>query len=120
MEQGRAEKRHDPPTIDRMKLSKIAFPLLVLVALLASCVGRRNINYLEDPALSNTAKLFPNKKFEYRIQVNDVLSIRVLGLNDETARFFNVEGPNGTMAVSDAGLSALDECRKRRDGCLAC
>lgn len=78
------------------------FALLVLVAL-ASCVGRRNLNYLDDPALSNTAKLFPNKRFEYRIQVNDVLSIRVLGLDDATSRLFNVENGSG-MGVTDAAL----------------
>lgn len=79
--------------------------LLALTALacLTGCVGRRNINYLEDTALSYTAKLFPNKKFEYRIQVNDVLSIRVLGLDDATSRFFNVEN-NGFAAMSDAAL----------------
>ena len=87
-----------------MKLLKIAFSILILAALLASCVGRRNLNYLEDPALSNTAKLFPNKKFEYRIQLNDVLSIRVMGLDDATARFFNVEGTGSTIAVNEASL----------------
>lgn len=84
---------------------KTMFRLLALLTVisLTGCVGRRNINYLEDPALSYTAKLFPNRKFEYRIQVNDVLSIRVLGLDDATARFFNVEA-NGMAALSDAAL----------------
>ena len=41
-------------------------------------MGKRNINYLEDASLSKgSSKLFENRKFEYRIQVNDVLSIRV-------------------------------------------
>lgn len=85
-----------------MKLSRALFALLI-PGLLASCVGRKTLNYLEDPALSNTAKLFPNTKFEYRIQVNDVLSIRVLGLDDATSRFFNVEA-GGNVALSDASL----------------
>lgn len=73
--------------------------------LLAGCVGRRNINYLEDPGLSEGAsKLFENRKFEYRIQVNDVLSIRVLGLDDQTHRFFNVEAQNAMTGMSDAAL----------------
>ena len=86
----------------RMKLTT---PLIALLAMatLASCVGRKNINYLQDPALSNTAKLFPNSRFEYRIQVNDVMSIRVLGLDDATSRLFNIESGNGT-ALSDAAL----------------
>lgn len=76
-----------------------------LAVLLGSCVSRRNINYLNDPSLTpGASKLFENQKFEYRIQVNDVLSIRVLGLDDATHRYFNVEAQNGTGMVSDAGL----------------
>jgi polysaccharide export outer membrane protein len=73
--------------------------------LLVGCVGRRNINYLEDPGLSEGAsKLFENRKFEYRVQVNDVLSIRVLGLDEQTHRYFNVESQNAMMGMSDAAL----------------
>lgn len=86
-----------------MKLTKTLFAL-ALLASLASCVGRRNINYLQDGSLSNTSKLFNNRKFEYRIQVNDVLSIRVLGLDDATARFFNVENTTGGLGLNDATL----------------
>ncbi len=85
-------------------LSPVLFGLAVLaMSALPSCVGRKSINYLEDPALSNTAKLFPNSRFEYRIQVNDVMSIRVLGLDDATSRLFNIESGNGT-ALTDAAL----------------
>ncbi len=86
-----------------MKLSKPLFALSILL-LLASCVGRRSVNYLQDGSLSNTSKLFPNKKFEYRIQVNDVLSIRVLGLDEQNHRNFNVESNNVGMGANDASL----------------
>ena len=86
-----------------MKLTKTVLALFVM-ALLSSCIGKRNINYLHDRSLSTTSKLFPNKKFEYRIQVNDVLSIRVLGLDDANARLFNVETTNGGLALNDASL----------------
>lgn len=73
--------------------------------LLVGCVGRRNINYLDDPGLSQGAsKLFENRKFEYRVQVNDVLSIRVLGLDEQTHRFFNVESQNAMIGMNDAAL----------------
>lgn len=78
--------------------------LLALAVLGASCIGRKDINYLQDRALSNTAKLFENNKFEYRLQVNDVLSIRVLGLDEQTSRFFNVESGAGNVAISEPGL----------------
>jgi polysaccharide export outer membrane protein len=85
------------------------FRALALVSLalllLSGCVGRRNINYLSDPGLTEGAsKLFENRKFEYRVQVNDVLSIRVLGLDEQTHRFFNVESQNAIMGMNDAAL----------------
>lgn len=85
---------------------KLTTPLIALLAMatLASCVGRKSMNYLEDAALSNTAKLFPNQKFEYRIQVNDVLSMRVLGLDDATSRLFNVESGAGSIGLTDAAM----------------
>ncbi|MBS1937054.1 MAG: polysaccharide export protein [Bacteroidetes bacterium] len=86
-----------------MKLTKTLVALIAL-SLLASCVGRRGINYLHDNSLSNTSKLFPNRKFEYRIQVNDVFSIRVLGLDEANSRLFNVESTNTSIALNDAAL----------------
>ena len=86
-----------------MKSTKILFAFIAM-AVLASCVGRRNVNYLQDGSLSNTSKLFANKKFEYRIQVNDVLSIRVLGLDDDNMKNFNVETNNVGMGANDASL----------------
>ena len=78
-------------------------PLVLL--LLTGCIGKRNLNYLDDPSLSaNSSKLFENRKFEYRVQVNDVLSIRVLGLDEQTHRFFNVEGQNAIQGMNDASL----------------
>ena len=77
---------------------------LVVAMLGASCIRVKDINYLQDPALSDAAKLFENKKFEYKLQVNDVLSIRVLGLDEQTSRFFNVESGAGNVAVSEEGL----------------
>ncbi len=82
-----------------------AVPYLLIILLLGSCVGRRNINYLHDPSLSvGASKLFDNRKFEYRIQINDVLSIRVMGLDEETHRYFNIEGQNNFQGFNDAAL----------------
>ena len=74
------------------------------MAIMSSCVTKRNMNYLHDGSLNNTSKLFPNKKLEYRIQVNDVLSIRVLGLDDANSKLFNVENTNSGLSLNDAAL----------------
>ena len=84
-----------------------AIPALFIVAilLLSGCVGKRNINYLQNKALSQgTSTLFENRKFEYRLQINDVISIRVMGLDKETHGYFNVEGQDGFSAFSEVGL----------------
>ncbi len=98
-----ADANAENPTTYRMKLTKTLSALLLL-ALLSSCVGKRSINYLHDGSLSNTSKLFANKKFEYRIQVNDVFSIRVLGLDEANSRLFNVESTASGVALNDAAL----------------
>jgi polysaccharide export outer membrane protein len=72
---------------------------------LTSCIGKRSINYLQDASLSTgSSKLFENKKFEYRIQVHDVLSIRVMGLDEATHRFFNIENQSASAGLTDAAL----------------
>lgn len=77
--------------------------IAMVCLLLGGCVGNRNINYLNDRTLTNgSSKLFENRKFEYRIQVNDVLSIRVMGLDEATHRFFNVEAQGGLQGMNDA------------------
>lgn len=88
-----------------MKIGKVGMLVGAVALVLGGCVGRKNINYLSDRSLSEGAsKLFENQRFEYRIQVNDVLSIRVMGLDETTSRFFNVETQNNVQGVSDAAL----------------
>jgi polysaccharide biosynthesis/export protein len=83
---------------------RILMALTVVAALFSSCISRKDVNYLQDNSLSNTAKLYPNRKFEYRVQVNDILSIRVLGLDDANSKLFNVESTQGTSVVNDAQM----------------
>ena len=76
-----------------------------MVMLLSGCIGRKSINYLNDNSVSNgSSKLFENRKFEYRVQVNDVLSIRVMGLDDATSRFFNIESQSNGSMLTDAAM----------------
>lgn len=78
---------------------------LMVISSLSSCVGKRNINYLQNKALTKgSSTLFENRKFEYRLQTNDVLSIRVMGLDAETHAFFNVEGQDAFGSMSEVGL----------------
>ena len=79
--------------------------LMVVTSTMVGCVSKRNINYLQNKALSEgSATLFENRKFEYRLQTNDVLSIRVLGLDKETHGFFHLEGQDGVGLNSEVNL----------------
>ncbi len=81
----------------------LGFSLLAMM--LGGCISKKSINYLNDPSLSNgSSKLFENRKFEYRVQVNDVLSIRVMGLDDATSKFFNVESQSNGTNLTDAAM----------------
>jgi polysaccharide biosynthesis/export protein len=80
-----------------------AMCMLVVLAI-SGCVGGRSINYLQDGALTESPKLFENERQDYRIQVNDVLSIRVLGLDEKSHNFFNIEGREGNGFMNDLGL----------------
>jgi len=71
------------------------------------CASKNKVNYLQDRSLTtNAAKLFENenKNIEYRIHSNDILSIRVLGLDPETHAYFNVENQTGNFSMNDASL----------------
>ena len=91
--------------MERIVMNRTLRLMPVVLLLLTGCIGKRNLNYLDDRSLStSSSKLFENRKFEYRVQVNDVLSIRVMGLDEQTHRFFNVEGQNAIQGMNDASL----------------
>ena len=95
--------------IERMGSRNAVLFGICLVVALTSCVGRRTVNYLNDPSLSpGVSKLFENRKFEYRIQVNDVLSIRVMGLDDATL----TGGASSTVCRASAHCSPEKIARK--------
>jgi len=78
---------------------------MIVASTMVGCVGKRNINYLQNKALTEgTSTLFENRKFEYRLQTNDVLSIRVLGLDKETHGFFHLDGQDGFGLSSEVSL----------------
>lgn len=79
--------------------------LLGMALFLGACASKKKVNFLQDRALSpNAAKLFENSTFEYRIQSNDILSIRILGLDAETHAYFNVESQTGNYSMNNTSL----------------
>lgn len=75
--------------------------LLILSALLASCVSRKQLTYLQDKgtATQDTVGYFKIFRQAYRLQVNDMLDISVRSINPEANAMFNiVDAAAGNLA----------------------
>lgn len=76
---------------------------LVSVLLASSCISRKQITYLQqdESQLSDSIVALNEFPSPYRVQINDLLTIRVKALDQELAGLYN--------PVSDANLSATTE-----------
>lgn len=91
-----------------MKLKNLM--LYLLVALCASsCITTQQLTYLqEDSSGTDTLAILRKRQEPYRLQINDLLSIRVKALDQETVGIFN--------PISDANPNATGEERLYYDG----
>ena len=83
--------------------------LLLLMVCFSSCISTKQLTYLQETENSTDSLISIRKMQEpYRLQVNDLMSIRVKALDQETVGIFN--------PVSDASLNATGEERLYNDG----
>lgn len=87
-----------------MKLKYLLYVSLVLV-FLSSCVSNKQLTYLQENS-STVDSLIPVKKQQdpYRLQINDLLSIRVKALDQETVGIFNPIGDTNINATTEERL----------------
>ncbi|MDO7852505.1 polysaccharide biosynthesis/export family protein [Hymenobacter convexus] len=91
--------------------------LLPGLVLLSSCVAQRQLPYLQSPGYSTaTATAVANARPSYRIQPNDVLSIRVQSPQPEFNELFNVTDARTAMFGSDPGTMFLSGYSVGEDG----
>lgn len=76
-----------------MKVIRLILPFLVILAF-ASCIPTKRITYLQEGEEQYTDSIIAVQKVPppYRLQVNDLLSIRVKALDQETVGIFNPIG----------------------------
>jgi len=83
--------------------------LLVVMVCFASCISIKQLTYLQEPEVADDSLISIRKMQEpYRLQVNDLLSIRVKALDQETVGIFN--------PISDSNLNATGEEKLYYDG----
>ena len=69
--------------------------LLTIVVVFYSCAPQKKSLYMNNQELtSGVPKFYDNEKYEYRIQTNDVLHIRVLSADQEINNTFNITNNN--------------------------
>src|SRR5690606_13234630 len=91
-----------------MKFNIFLLFLTVLVCT-TSCITTKQLTYLqENTNIADTLALLRKRQEPYRLQINDLLSIRVKALDQETVGIFN--------PISDANPNATGEERLYYDG----
>ena len=70
------------------------FCLLSIIFLMSSCFSNKKISYFQSQKFSKvTPTLIDNKRAQYKVQSNDVLSINVFNIVDKaTPNIFELEG----------------------------
>src|SRR5690554_4356338 len=90
---------------------KFIYPFLFLFIVLTaiSCVSTKQLTYLqENTGDTDTLAIMTKRQEPYRLQINDLLSIRVKTLDQEFVGIFN--------PISEANLSATGEEKLYYDG----
>lgn len=78
---------------------------LLLLCSITSCYYNRGIVYLQDKRVSTQPQLIPAKKVVYRVQPNDILSIKVKSATDaQISEIFNITSWQNAMFVAPGGL----------------
>ncbi|MES2733226.1 MAG: polysaccharide biosynthesis/export family protein [Bacteroidota bacterium] len=77
---------------------------LVLSFCIASCIPNKRLTYIQDKSFSTAyPKPIPTQRTLYRIQSNDVLSIRIQGVSQEITNTLNNSSSTAVNNSSDPG-----------------
>ncbi|MBW8049697.1 MAG: polysaccharide export protein [Cytophagales bacterium] len=79
--------------------------ITVLFILLSACTSNKKLVYLQNKSHRiKPGELIAHKKYLYKIQPNDVLSVKILGLDPNTTSFFNIESNTAFNQYNPAAL----------------
>ncbi len=81
---------------------------LLLIVLVSSCMTKKEIVYLQNPNYKETIPTTHTTTYSaYKLQDNDVLSIKVLSVDPDMANMFNIVNPTNVFGMSDPGSMYL-------------
>jgi len=86
-------------------MKKIYLLLSFSLVIMSSCITHKDaVNFQDKNFPPSTARVYPNKRTPYRIQPNDVLAIRVKGLEQTDSEFLNLEAAGTFNAFNPAAV----------------
>ncbi|AKD03922.1 polysaccharide export outer membrane protein [Pontibacter korlensis] len=81
---------------------------LLLLLCVSSCMSKKELVYLQNSNLKeNVPTDFQTRLTAYKLQSNDVLSIKVLSVDPDMSNLFNITNPNNAFGMSDPGTMYL-------------
>lgn len=98
--QGTSSKRSGSPLIVFMKNPFIGLLAISLLLATSSCVPTKKMIYLQ-PEEGQTTETFKYDRQEYKLQVNDILDVKISSLNPDVNAIFNASSM-ATMQVAQA------------------
>ncbi|MCH8317258.1 MAG: polysaccharide export protein [Bacteroidetes bacterium] len=79
--------------------------ITVLFILFSACTSNKKLFYLQNKSHRiKPGELIAHKKYLYKIQPNDILSVKILGLDLNTTSFFNIESNTAFNQYNPAAL----------------
>lgn len=80
--------------------------ILIALVTVTSCIPTKRLTYLQENEETNLEALLPIRKVNelYRLQVNDLLSVRIKALDQEKVSIFNPVGNNDINATGEERL----------------
>lgn len=92
--------------LDSTSMSKSAFIFILLISVfLTSCIPTKSLTYLQQDSTNTESDFTITKKPDpYRIQVNDLLSIRIKSLDQSQVGMFNPVGDQNPNATGEERL----------------
>jgi len=86
-----------------MNMKKIFYFLISLI-LISSCVSKKELVYMQNKNLKTASPTtFNNNVPDYKLQVNDVLSVKVLSAESELSEIYNIISPANGLGISEPG-----------------
>ncbi len=86
-------------------MQKIYYSLCLLLVVLSSCITHKDaVNFQGDNFPPKSPRTFLNKRTPYKLQPNDVLAIRVKGLEQTDSEFMNLEAAGSFNAFNPAAV----------------